>query len=375
MSRFTRAWMATLAVLAVFGASASAAQALPVGFWGAVPQAGLSEEQLQRLGAGGVESIRLPIGWAYVQPQRNGEFNWSGVDDQIEKAAKAGIRVLPFLVAPPTWAVPAARVPEAQGLKAPAHLPVSGAARAGWSAFLTAAVARYGPTGSFWSQHAAVPKIPVRTWQIYNEPNFKYFVAHPNPKEYGQLVKISYAALKAADPGAQVVLAGLFARPKGSRDRKTGKHKSLNWYASDFIQAMYQGNPGIKSKFNGVALHPYTYFAAELPEVIEEFRNFLVKNHDGGKGLWITELGWSSGPPDPGNRFAKGFSGQANQLKQAFTLLRAKAAKWRIRGAYWFSVDDFPGACNFCDHSGLFGSGFKPKKSWYAYVKLTGGTP
>jgi hypothetical protein len=367
--------MATLAVLAVFGASASAAQALPVGFWGAVPQAGLSEEQLQRLGAGGVESIRLPIGWAYVQPQRNGEFNWSGVDDQIEKAAKAGIRVLPFLVAPPTWAVPAARVPEAQGLKAPAHLPVSGAARAGWSAFLTAAVARYGPTGSFWSQHAAVPKIPVRTWQIYNEPNFKYFVAHPNPKEYGQLVKISYAALKAADPGAQVVLAGLFARPKGSRDRKTGKHKSLNWYASDFIQAMYQGNPGIKSKFNGVALHPYTYFAAELPEVIEEFRNFLVKNHDGGKGLWITELGWSSGPPDPGNRFAKGFSGQANQLKQAFTLLRAKAAKWRIRGAYWFSVDDFPGACNFCDHSGLFGSGFKPKKSWYAYVKLTGGTP
>ena len=72
---------------------------------------------------------------------------------------------------------------------------------------------------------------------------------------------------------------------------------------------------------------------------------------------------------------AKGLSGQANQLKQAFTMLRAKAVKWRVKSVYWFSVDDFAGACNFCDHSGLFGSGFKPKKSWYAYVKLTGGTP
>ena len=29
-----------------------------------------------------------------------------------------------------------------------------------------------------------------------------YFVASPNPAEYGQLVKLSYSALKAADPGA-----------------------------------------------------------------------------------------------------------------------------------------------------------------------------
>ncbi len=35
---------------------------------------------------------------------------------------------------------------------------------------------------------------PIRTWQIWNEPNFKYFVAKPNPGEYGKLVKISNAA-------------------------------------------------------------------------------------------------------------------------------------------------------------------------------------
>ncbi len=33
---------------------------------------------------------------------------------------------------------------------------------------------------------------------------------------------------------------------------------------------------------------------------------------DGGKGLWITELGWSSKPPvEANNLFAKGSQGQA----------------------------------------------------------------
>jgi Glycosyl hydrolase catalytic core len=375
MSRITRAWIATLAVLAGFGAFASVAQALPTGFWGAVPQSGLSEEQFQRLGAGGIETIRLPFGWAAVQPSEHAEIDWSGIDDQVEKAAKAGIRVMPFLTGAPEWAVPSARVPQAGGLEAPARLPVTGTGRAGWIAFVTSAVARYGPNGSFWAEHPAVPKVPLRIWQIWNEPNFKYFVAKPNPKEYGQLVKISFNALKSADPGARVVLAGLFARPKGSRNARTGKHKSLNWYASDFIQAMYRRNPGIKSKFNGVALHPYSYFAKELPEVIEEFRRFLAKNHDGGKGLWVTELGWSSGKPVHTNLFAKGRAGQARELKSALTLLRNKQVKWKVKGVDWFSVDDAAGACNFCDGSGLFEKGFVPKKSWFTYVKLTGGIP
>jgi hypothetical protein len=49
--------------------------------------------------------------------------------------------------------------------------------------------------------------------------------------------------------------------------------------------------------------------------------------------------------------------------------------KWKLQRVYWFSVDDDPGACNFCDGSGLFGKGFIPKKSWFAYVKFAGGTP
>jgi hypothetical protein len=375
MKRILRACTAAVAVMAVFGAFASAAQALPTGFWGVVPQNGLSAEQFQRLSRGGVESIRIPIGWPSVQPTKDGEFDWSGFDNQVEEAAKAGIKVVPFLTGAPEWAVPEKRVPGAGGLMAPAHLPISGAGRTGWVSFLTAAVARYGSTGSFWSGHSGVPKIPIREWQIWNEPNFKYFIAKPNPAEYGKLVKISYTALRAADPEAKVILAGLFARPKGSRDPKTGKHKSLNWYASDFVSQMYITTPGIKTKFNGASLHPYTIYAKELPGVIEEFREVLAANKDGGKGLYITELGWSSGKASTGNKFAKGPAGQARELRTAFTKLRNKQVAWRLKGVYWFSVDDAPGACNFCDHSGLFGEGFRPKPAWSAYVKFAGGTP
>jgi hypothetical protein len=372
--RILRACSAAFAVMAIFAVFASAAQALPAGFWGVVPQSGLSAEQYQRLSRGGVESIRIPVGWGSVQPVQGGAFDWSGFDNQVEEASKVGIKVLPFLSGAPEWAVPSKRVPGAGGLEAPARLPVSGAARTGWASFLTAAVARYGPNGSFWAEHPGVPKRPIRNWQIWNEPNFKYFIAKPNPAEYGKLVKISYTALRAADPGAQVILAGLFARPKGSRTA-SGKHKSLNWYASDFLSQMYKTTPGLKTRFNGVALHPYTIRANELPPVTEEFLKVLADNKDSAKGLWMTELGWSSGKATPGNQFAKGPAGQARELRTSFTILRNKQVKWKVKSVFWFSVDDAPGACNFCDGSGLFASGFVPKASWFSYVKFAGGTP
>jgi hypothetical protein len=371
-----RALAAALTVCLAAGVFASAARALPVNFWGAVPQTSyLTLEEMQRLHRGGVDSIRIPIVWPAVQTSRNGQFDWTLIDNQIENAAKAEIEVLPFLAGAPTWAVPQANVPGSGGsVKAPTRLPVSGAGRTGWSAFVTITVARYGPNGAFWAEHPSVPVRPIRTWQVWNEPNFKYFVTHPNPVEYGKLVANSYTAIKAADPGAKVILAGMFARPKGSRTA-SGKHKSLNWYASDFLEQMYKTTPGIRTKFSGVALHPYTYNFQELPDEIEEIRHLMGRNHDAAKGLWITEIGWSSGAPTRSNLFAKGPTGQAEQLRGSFSLFKKKAAPWRLQRIYWFSIDDQPHSCNFCDGSGLFKAGFIPKQAWYSYVKFAGGTP
>ena len=366
-----RAWIAALAVSAVaLGAVAAPAGAVPAKFWGVVPQSTLTLEQFQRLKRGGVDSIRTPIGWSAVQPVAGVPIDWSGIDAVVESASTAGLEVLPFLSGAPSWAV---AVDHRFG--SPMTLPVkNGAQRAGWSSFVSQAVLRYGPNGSFWAENPTVPKRPIRTWQIWNEENFKYFVARPNPIDYGKLVNISYAAIKAADPGAQLVLGGLFATPI---EATFNKQPPEAYFAGDFLNRMYKSTPGVKNKFSGIALHPYTGSYKNLTAKIEEVRTVLREHGDLAKKLWITELGWSSGPPssDGSNSFAKGPKGQVTQLKGAFNLLEANQAKWKIQRIYWFSVDDAPGACNFCDGSGLFAKGFVPKRSWFEYVKFAGGTP
>lgn len=349
------------------GTGASAASAAPANFWGVVPQAVPTAEQFQRLKAGGVKSIRVPVPWTTVEATPGG-FNWSAVDPFFVGAATVGIEVLPFLYGAPSWAVP---VDARWG--SPRNLPVkTGAQRSYWKNFVTQAVLRYGPNGSFWAENPGLPQRPARTWQVWNEANFKYFVGVPNPADYGKLVKLSHAAIKAADPGAKVMLCGLFSRPKEA----TRKFKPPQaFFAADFLEQMYEKTPGIKSKFNGVALHPYTSNYKRLMPYVEEFRDVLEANRDAGKPLWITELGWSSQPPAPNNSFAKGPKGQVTQLKGAFRLLEANQRKWRLRQIFWFSVDDQTGVCNFCDGSGLFGPGFVPKQSWFAFVKFAGGRP
>ncbi|HMJ72211.1 MAG TPA: glycosyl hydrolase [Solirubrobacterales bacterium] len=359
--RRARLWLAAFAIAALgaLGAASSAA-ALPANFWGVVPQGSQSVETLQRLKAGGVDSIRVPISWASVQPVRGGLWNWSDADSFFAAAAAAHLTVLPFLSTAPSWAVPVDR-----RFGSSAFLPVrSGKQRSEWKQFVTQAVLRYGPNGTFWSENPTLPQRPIRTWQIWNEPNFKYFVARPDPAEYGKLVKLSNAAIKAVDPGAQVILGGLFARPI---EATFHKNPPQAYFASDFLEQMYKSTPGIASKFQGYALHPYTGSWKNLTSRIEEVRRVLKRNHDPGKGLWITEMGWSSEPPQPHNSFAKGRAGQARELNGAFKLLTANQRNWHVQSIYWFAINDYAGICNFCGGSGLFSDG-KPKPAWSAYM-------
>ena len=163
---------------------------MPAKFFGVVPQSNLSQENFTTLKQGGVKEMRVAMIWGGLQPTRGGAINWTEFDGQVERAAKSGIELLPFIVGTPSWAVPSVNVPGAPGAKAPARLPVAGTAGTAWTTFLKAAVARYGTNGTFWAENPTVPVRPIKAWQIWNEPNFKYFVAHPNPTEYGKLVKL-----------------------------------------------------------------------------------------------------------------------------------------------------------------------------------------
>jgi hypothetical protein len=372
----TRTWIAALAVsLVALASTAPVAAAVPGNFWGVSPQGVPTGDEFKRLRAGGVDSVRIPVGWSAVQKEREGAADFSSVDPLVAGAVQAGLEVLPFVYNSPSWAVPLVAVPGSHGsVSAPKTLPVkSGFQRSSWTGFLKLVVGRYGPNGSFWAENPGLPRRPLRTWQIWNEENFKYFVVRPNPAEYGKLVKLSHSAIKSVDPGAKIVLGGMFAQP---REAQFKRKPPQAYFATDFLDQLYSTTPGIKSKFDGVALHPYTGAYQELTPDIEAFRAVLKENHDAGKGLWITEIGWSSQPPDPKhNAFAKGRQGQVKQLNGAFRLFKSKQAKWRLKQIFWFSVDDRAGICNFCDGTGLFGEGFLPKPAWFAYVKFAGGNP
>ena len=327
---------------------------------------------MQRLHRGGVRSIRLHISWGAVQPKRNGEYDWEATDAAVVAAVRAGFEVLPVLDGAPRWAVHPGPVPGTGGsATAVRHLPAHGRAGRAWKQFVRAAVARYGPRGTLWSERLDLPSRPIRTWQIWNEENFKYFVQRPRPGEYGRLVKISDAALRGADRGARIVLGGLFARPGRSDPRIPAAARLLR---RRLPRTDVSQQPGDPPPLRGRRPAP---LRRQLPAAATADRRsaqVLRRNHDGRKGLWITELGWSSERPSRDDAFAVGWRGQARQLRGAFRLLRQNQRRWRIRRVYWFSVDDLDGSCNFCGGSGLFRSRSRAKPAWHAYVHFAGGT-
>jgi hypothetical protein len=354
-----------LALIATMAAAPAGAQALPPSFFGVAPQTVLSDTDIQYMRAGRIGSVRLPVPWDAIQPTASGGYNWAGMDQAVGGAARGGLTVLPFLYGTPSWIA-----------RKPTTLPIdSGRARKAWVAFVRAAVERYGPGGDFWTERApgvvkyepAIPRpLPIRTWQVWNEVNFFYFAFPVSPIRYARLLKLSYGAIKRADPGARVLLSGLFGQPNQQGPRGMD--------ADVFLDKLYVV-PGIKSKFDAVALHPYAVDAAELEEMTEKMRTVVLENRDPGVGLYVTEMGWGSENNFQQVAFEQGQSGQVRQLRDSYRYLIANRSRLNLKGTYWFTWKDIQGSCNFCDSTGLFRQGplFKPKPAWHAFVALTGG--
>jgi hypothetical protein len=350
-------------------------------FFGIAPQTALTEKDVKYMKAGGIESIRWPMPWPAVQPTKKGGYNWAVFDPIVEQAALQGLQVLPFVYASPRWVT-----------NKETTLPVATATqRKAWTAFLKAAVERYGPGGDFWILHSPAriraekqkqakgpvyelagaqltpikKPVPIKTWQVWNEANFFYFAYPVDPITYAKLLKLSAPVIKRAEPGAKVILTGLFGEPTA------GAKRGMPSY--EFLEKLY-AVPGIKSFFDGVALHPYAIDTETLEEVVEKFHQVTVDNND-RVPLYITEMGWGSQNDFHINAFEHGVLGQVEELKAAYTYLIANRARLDLKQVYWFSWKDLPESCSFCDSVGLFksGAGFRAKPAWRAFVQITHG--
>jgi hypothetical protein len=330
---------------------------------------------MARLAAGGTTTIRLTFNWREVEPFQ-GARNWIGMDARVAGAVGAGMEVLPVLYSTPKWI-------GADSARPPTR---SDAGRAAWDAFLNDIVARYGPQGSFWAAHPELPRRPFRIYQVWNEVNLRAFWGgRPSPRGYAELVRSASRALRAADPDAQILLAGLIPYKTVGAGSIAG---------TDYLSRLLQIR-GMRKHIDAVAVHPYGRRPRVVMRGIERIRDVLSpttkRKRSGGRAprrtvprwaaklpIFVTEFGWATGGElwDIAPVRAD-FDQQARWVDRSYRLMRKSAKRLRLRRALYYNhMDhDAPGIDYWSARMGLFDLNGQPKPAWYAYVARAGGTP
>ena len=284
----------------------------------------------------GVRLVRQVFDWSGIE-QSPGQYDFSLYDTFMRDAAARGITVLPVLHNPPPfyW-----RGSSQRPWCPPRKLSTM-------AEFAKAAVRRYGPNGSLWRENPGAPSLPIRSWQIWNEPNLAvYWCNRPNPREYASMLRVVGKAIKSEDPHAKIVTAGL-------PDSKLKSTMPLD----KFISRLYKARG--KRYFDTLAINGYATGNAQLSQLLHRVRRRMNRKHDRRAGIWITEIGW-------------GDAGQAARIANSFRLFGKLGRKLRLRGVVYYSWRDHqPYPPKYNDmwglHTGLLDMNGNPKPAYYAF--------
>ena len=336
--------LALLALLVV----AAPARAVETGVNETLHQTVPTAQTAAGLGAGWV---RLWASWEYAQPAPN---TWephiiATLNQSVAEAKAKGLKVLVVVQRSPAWA---------SGGKGGIHPPTDpatfGAAMGGFAARVPGADA----------------------WELWNEEDETTFWAGgADPAKYAAMVKAAYPAIKAAEPNDVVV---------------TGATVGNNM---DFIAELYRH--GAKGSFDAVGVHTDTACLVDGPDFnyrdeqgrigryvftgYREVHAVMARNGDGGKPIWMTELGWNTQSTAPGSCNVGMWAGQkplgvteaqqADFLTQAY---RCLAADPIVAVAMWFGLQDIPGS-SFAGGYGLFRADGSARPAADAFRALAGG--
>ncbi len=348
--------------LAACGGSESPEPAGDYGsFFGVAPQETPNEADFARMAAGGIGSYHLLISWGSVEAAE-GSYDWSSYDQVVGELARNGIEPVPFVFGTPRFYADDPSEPPT----------TSEDALAAWARFLRAAAARYGSDGAFWQDFAeSDPEVeprPLRTWEIWNEPNSSLFwQPRPDPSDYGELLRRSATALRGVDPEAEIMSAGMFVTPASDN--------AIESY--DFLEQLL-AEDGVLDAVDVVGVHPYSPRVGGKLGVIDQVEQTRATIEAAGEDadLWVTEIGWGSDPRVP-NDLAKSPEGQAELLTESLGGLADDRERLGLRGVLWFSWHDSEANedCGWCATSGLVDADRDSKPAWLAFTDLTGGEP
>jgi hypothetical protein len=298
----------------------------------------------QRLG---VKWVRFDFDWSVMEP-RPGKYVFRPYDRVAARLARADIRILGLIAYTPGWA---------NGGKAGKyHPPRDPAAFARFAATLAA---RYAPRG-------------IDTWEVWNEPNLGQFWGNASDAAaYTTLLKLTYRAIKQANPGAFVVSGGL-AQPATS---------ATSVDSLEFLMAMYRH--GAQGHFDALGNHPYTtpripgewlaYNWRKMTSTSPSMLSVMTRHGDGNKKIWITEFGAPTAGKSPWGTVIDEQQ-QAAMVQQTYAA--AAAAPW-AGPVFWYNYRDFCVYAKDADAECFFGllrHDGTPKPAYDSYRRVPSRT-
>jgi polysaccharide biosynthesis protein PslG len=282
----------------------------------------------------GARWVRVEVNWAEVEPSRGAYHPWSleQIDAAVRRNRAAGRQVVVMIGKAPQWA---------SGTADHGTPPRDPADFARFAAFMAR---RYAADG-------------VAGYEIWNEPNIgRFWGGRPDAAAYVALLRAAGGAIRAADPGTQIVFGGL----------------STNDLA--YVRAAYAA--GAEGLFDVMALHPYSC-EARIDDVkrtgdgviapgsflgYRAVRAFMVAQGD-ARPMWFTELGWSTTSEPCGVSEAA----QAQRLESSIELMDRDpyvqaVMFYNLRNNYWLRNADTTEA-----RYGLLTSDFRAKPAYAAF--------
>jgi large repetitive protein len=268
------------------------------------------------------EWVRADFFWYSVEWNR-GQLNWKYFDTVVSLARARGLRVIATLWGTPSWAasdgVFSYGVPNT----------------AAWESFVAATAARY--------------RGQVDVWEIWNEPDARFFW-RGSPAQYAQLLASAYTRIKAADPNASVALGGL---AQGGSN-----------LVADFLQQIL-GNPSHPAGRYFDYHNIHTNFRSPGAIATQIANNAAILNRYGvSKKIIATEASYTSESAYqtvPG--YGGGQDGQARYLVDAYKAMVANG----LVIAVWATLADYAGSPGQYSASGLTTNNLTPKQAYFAF--------
>ncbi len=259
---------------------------------------------LELLRAAGVGVIRQQLPWEQVEYAAKGNFddvkfggsNWDRFDSILEDARSLDIQVVFRIDTTPRWALPPGAT---DGMSPPVD------ERDYWD-FVQVAATRY--------------RGRVLAYQVWNEPNLdiEWGRRPPDPRSYARMLAGAAQRIRTADPQALVLMASL--APTLTEDEHA--QNDLR-----YLQALYDA--GARGSFDVLGVQAYGLRGGpDDPRVDQSdvtvsrprlVREIMLRNGDGDRPMWATEVGWNVNPPS----FQEQRFGRVTPVLQARYTVRA----------------------------------------------------